>query len=71
MHAYSRMIMNKMKAEDNIKNKTKTKTSNWFVAWLRMTSEFFHLLATFLDLKKAVPDLSLFFFVFFFFHLIV
>ena len=32
MHAYSRMIMNKMKAEDNIKNKTKTKTSNWFVA---------------------------------------
>ena len=27
-----RMIMNKMKAEDNIKNKTKTKTSNWFVA---------------------------------------
>ena len=45
-----------MKTEDNIKNKTKTKT--------RMTSEFFSTyLATFLDLKKAVPDLFFFFFI--------
>ena len=38
------------------------KTSNWFVVWLRMTSEFFNPchLATFLDLKKAVPNLSFF-----------
>ena len=36
------------------------KTCNWFVVWLRMTSEFFHLLSHFLRLEKGCPG-SLFF----------
>ena len=37
------MIMNKMKAEDNIKNKTKTKTSNGLLRdgeWLQNFSTY-------------------------------
>ena len=36
------------------------KTSNWFVVWLRMTSEFFHLLSHLLRLEKGC-SWSLFF----------
>ena len=36
------------------------KTCNWFVVWLRMTSEFFHLLSHLLRLEKGCSE-SLFF----------
>ena len=36
------------------------KTSKWFVVWLRMTSEFFHLLSHHLRLQKGCSE-SLFF----------
>ena len=40
--------------------KTCLKTCNWFVVWLRMTSEFFHLLSHPLRLQKGCSE-SLFF----------